>query len=47
MMADGSLSDRSFPPAAKRKRRRALQFWLYVIAVFVVALLIFDAVGLP
>jgi len=47
MMANGSLSDRPFPPAAKRKRRRALHFWLYIIAVFVVALVVFDMVGLP
>ena len=45
IMAHDSLIDRSTAPAAKRKRLRALRFWLYTIAVFLVALAVFDMIG--
>jgi len=37
--------DRSTVPAAKRKRRRALHFWLYNIGIFIGALVILDMVA--
>ena len=37
--------DRSTVPAAKRKRRRALHFWLYNFGIFFVVLVVLDAVS--